>query len=61
MSEKNNGPKEARKNKNIEQHKKSKDSSKRHSEKSSEKKIEKKGTKGEDWNDPTGNTHLGER
>lgn len=61
MSEKNNGLNEARKNEKIEEHKKSKNSSKDHSEKSSEKKVDKKGTNGEDWNDPTGNTHLGKK
>lgn len=46
----------------IEQHKKSvhASSEKQRSEslKSSEKKIHKTGTKDDDWNDPTGNSHL---
>jgi hypothetical protein len=47
----------------IEQHKKSTDTSKvkERASKDPDKKVEKTGTKYDDWNDPTGNTHLGDK
>lgn len=47
----------------IEQHKKSTDTSKvkEQASKKSHKNIQKTGTKYDDWNDPTGNTHLSDK
>lgn len=55
-NKKDNGP-----DKKMEQHKKSTNTSKikEHVSKKSHKDIHKTGTKDDDWNDPTGNSHLG--
>ena len=47
----------------LRQHKKSTDTSKVKGEstKNKEKKIQKTGEKYDDWNDPTGNTHLSDK
>jgi hypothetical protein len=60
MSEKNKKPEDSKK---VEQHKKSTDTSKIKEEasKGSHKNIHKTGTKDDDWNDPTGNTHLSDK
>ena len=67
MSEKNKKPedikeKEGTKEK-MEQHKKSNDASKlkNKASKDSQKNVQKTGTKYDDWNDPTGNTHLSDK
>jgi hypothetical protein len=64
MSEKNkpvNTKKDAEEK--IEEHKKSKDTSKikEHASKDPDKNVEKTGTKYDDWNDATGNTHLSDK
>ena len=47
----------------LRQHKKSTDTSKvkEESTKNKDKKIQKTGEKYDDWNDPTGNTHLSDK
>jgi hypothetical protein len=47
----------------MEQHKKSTDTSrvKRKASRDPQKTVQKTGTKHDDWNDPTGNTHLSDK
>lgn len=49
--------------KKIEQHKKSTDTSKvaRKVSEDPQKNVQKKGSKHDDWNDPTGNSHLSDK
>ncbi|MGN6532397.1 MAG: hypothetical protein ACTHK0_11685 [Ginsengibacter sp.] len=59
MSEKNQHKKTVDKEEQIEQHKKSKNaSSSKDKPHHSNKNVKKTGTKDDDWNDPTGNSHL---
>lgn len=61
MSEKNKRSGDAKKK--VEQHKKSTDTSKvkKQATKNSEKNVQKTGSEHDDWNDPTGNTHLSDK
>jgi hypothetical protein len=60
MAEKNQHKKVVHKDQKIEQHKNStKASSSKTKPAHSNKNIQKTGTKDDDWNDPTGNSHLG--
>lgn len=60
MSEKNKKPAETKEK--MEQHKKSTETSKeRKSSSDSKKDIQKTGYKSDDWNDPTGNSHLSDK
>ena len=61
MSEKDK--KTAHTNEKMEQHKKSNDTSKvrKQASKDSQKNVQKTGTKDDDWNDATGNTHLSDK
>ena len=61
MEEKNKNDRKAAEK--LRQHKKSTDTSKvkNGSTKDKEKKIQKTGEKCDDWNDPTGNTHLSDK
>ena len=63
MSEKKETDKDSRGDDKIEQHKKSTDASKKKQEvsKASKKKAETANNKEDDWNDPTGNSHLGKK
>lgn len=61
MSERNKKPENSKK---TEQHKKSANTSlkvKKKVSNDSQKKIHKTGIKQDDWNDPTGNTHLSDK
>ena len=61
MTEKNKKTEDSKKK--IEQHKKSTDASKVASKasKDPQKNVQKSGSKHEDWNDPTGNSHLSDK
>ena len=59
MAEKNHDKKSADKNDKMEQHKKAtKAGSSKTKPGAPNKNVKKTGTEGDDWNDPTGNTHL---
>ena len=61
MPEKNKKPEDSKNN--VEQHNKSVSTSKvkQKVSKNSEKKFQKTGAKHDDWNDPTGNSHLSDK
>lgn len=61
MSDSNKKPEDSKEK--MDQHKKSTDTSKakEHASKKSNKDVHKTGTKDDDWNDPTGNSHLGDK
>ena len=61
MADKNKNAKKAKEK--LEQHKKSIDTTKVKSEKTkdADKNVQKTGKKLDDWNDPTGNTHLSDK
>jgi len=59
MAEKNQHKKAGDKNEKIEQHKKSRNASTAKTKPAHfSKNVQKTGTKDDDWNDPTGNSHL---
>jgi hypothetical protein len=61
MSEKSKNPEKSKEK--MEQHKKSTSTSrvKKNVAGDSSKNVQKTGTKDDDWNDPTGNTHLSDK